>query len=264
MDQAVPPISDADTPSAGRIYDYFLGGRHNFEVDRIAAKKLLQDVPDMPRWVRLIRWFLGAAVRRLASEGFTKFLDFASALPTLDHIHEITPEGTKIIYSDIDPITVAYAQEIVKDLPDVAYVHGDAGDPESVLGLPVVEELFGSDRKLAIGFNGIAWFLPDERVSHALSVLYDWADVGSKLFICIGWHVDDTDRQEQIARFYEEVKEPIHGRTREQVKELFGKWKACEPGIAPLEEWLPIDKRPAQESSRLMGSQVVGVILEKT
>ncbi|HUX20926.1 MAG TPA: SAM-dependent methyltransferase [Spirochaetia bacterium] len=263
MEQAVPPISDANTPSAGRIYDFFLGGRHNFEVDRIAAKGLLKDVPEMPQWVRLIRWFLGAAVRRLSDDGFTKFLDFASGLPTVDHIHQITPKGTRVIYSDIDPITVAYAQEIVKDLPDVAYVHGDAGRPESVLELPIIEQLFGSDRKLAIGLNGIAWFLPDEKVRHALGVLYEWVAPGSKLFICDTNYFGQSDEQEKVQSFYKDVKEPVHPRTEAEFRQLFGEWRPCDPGIQRIEKWLPINTASIDEAVKVGGVTLVGAILEK-
>ena len=99
-------IADASKPNAGRIYDYLLGGDHNFEIDRQAAEQLKAMVPEMPQWVRIVRWFLGEAVGRLLDEGFRHFLDFASGLPTVDHIHQIAPQETKVIYSDIDPVTV--------------------------------------------------------------------------------------------------------------------------------------------------------------
>lgn len=263
MEQAVPPISDANTPSAGRIYDYLLGGRHNFEVDRVAAKGLMKDVPDMPMWVRLVRWFLGAAIRHLSSEGYAKFLDFASGLPTVDHIHQIAPKGTKVIYSDIDPITVAYAQEIVKDLPDVAYVQGDAGKPESVLELPVINEVFGSDRKLAIGLNGIAWFLSDEKLKHALAVLYEWVAPGSKLYICDMSYVGQSDLQKKVHEFYEDVKEPLHPRAEGGLRKLMGDWNVCDPGIKPVDTWFPVDKNKVEGASKTWGLSLVGAILEK-
>ena len=100
-------IADASQPSAARIYDYLLGGSHNFEIDREVAQQVLEISPFMPKMFRQIRWFLGEATRRLCEKGFRKFLDFASGLPTMDHIHEIAPEGTKIIYSDIDEVTGA-------------------------------------------------------------------------------------------------------------------------------------------------------------
>jgi hypothetical protein len=91
-------IADASVPNAGRIYDYLLGGSHNFEVDRQAAEKALELAPFLSKTLRLIRWFLGQAIRRLIDEGYDKFVDFASGLPAMDHIHQVAPRGTKVIY----------------------------------------------------------------------------------------------------------------------------------------------------------------------
>ena len=63
-------IADASRPNAGRMYDYFLGGTHNFEIDRLAAKEVLRYAPHMPNFLMLIRWFLGEATRRLCKDGF--------------------------------------------------------------------------------------------------------------------------------------------------------------------------------------------------
>ncbi len=256
-------IADASRPNAGRIYDYLLGGSHNFEIDRIAAKQLMSQVPDMPQWVRLVRWFLGEAVRRLLEEGFTKFVDFASGLPTVDHIHQIAPKGCVVVYSDIDPVTVAYGQEIVKDLPGVAFVHADAGEPEKLLKLEVVEKLIGAEHKAAIGFNGIAFFLPDEKIAHAMQVLYDWAEPGSKLFFCDINHEVATNMNEQLMKFYSQVKQPVFLRSRSKLKELLGRWRICDPGIQPLERWLPIEKTKTEAASQQLGGNLIGAIVEK-
>jgi len=256
-------IADASTPNAGRIYDYLLGGDHNFEIDRVAADQLLKDVPEMTLWVRLIRWFLAEATERLVKEGFTKFLDFASGLPTVDHIHQTAPKGTKVIYSDIDPVTVAYAQDIVAGLPDVAYVQGDAGSPELTLQLPVVDKLFDSDRKVAIGFNGIAWFLPDDRVRHALQTFYDWAAPGSRLFLCDTNIAIVTPTTRKMEEFYKKVKEPVHQRNEARIRELLGKWKICEPGLRPLEEWIPIERKRVEKATEIGGGNLIGAILSK-
>ncbi len=258
-----PSISDASTPSAGRIYDYMLGGHHNFEIDRQAADGLIKQVPEMPQWVRLIRWFLGAAVRSMIDDGFSKFLDFASGLPTVDHIHQIAPKGTKVVYSDVDPVTVAYAQEIVKGLPEVAFVLGDARRPESILDLDVVKRLFGSDHRLAIGFNGIAWFLEDKDIMHALDVLYDWASPGAKLFICDTNVNVVTSSTDKIAEFYKQVRQPVFLRSVEQFESLFGRWTIQEPGVQPLEAWLPIDRSGIEKTTRRTGGNLIGAILEK-
>jgi hypothetical protein len=256
-------IADSSQPNAGRIYDFLLGGNHNFEIDRLAAQNLLKAVPSMPQWVRLIRWFLGEAVRRLLDQGFTRFLDFASGLPTVDHIHQIAPRTTSVIYSDIDPVTVAYAQEVIKGFPQTAYVTCNAARPEDLLGQEVVGRLFGAERRLAIGFNGITWFLSDEQISHAMDVLYGWAAKGSALFLC-ETNIDVvTETSRQLDVFYKQVNSPIFRRSKSRLIELLGKWKLRDPGFLPLEEWLPIDKKRIQETAIREGGNLIGAIVEK-
>jgi len=261
--QGSSSIADASQPNAGRIYDYLLGGNHNFEIDRMAASQLVKDVPFMNLWVRLIRWFLGEAVQRLIDEGFTKFLDFASGLPTVDHIHYIAPKGCKVIYSDIDPVTVAYGHEIIKDLTDVVYVTGNAATPESILRLDIVGKLFGTDRKLAFGFNGIAWFLTDEELAHALQVLYDWGAPGSRLYICDTNIAIITPITRQLEAFYAKVRQPVHTRSESKLRELIGKWKVSAPGFKPLEEWLPVGRLNTEEAEQVSGGNLIGAILIK-
>jgi len=238
-------IADASQPNAGRIYDYLLGGNHNFQVDRAAASVLLEIAPLMPGTFKLIRWFLGEAVRRLAAEGFDHMLDFASGLPTIDHIHEITPKGTKIIYSDIDPVTVTYGEEIVKEFPEVRYLLCDAAQPEIVLQSEALQRLFGPVRRVAIGYNGIMWFLTDEQVGNAMKVLADWADPGSTLFLTTDETTqlfDEGDPQMAIfAERYRKIGQPIYPRSRERLIELMAPWRLTERGFRLVEEWLDVE-----------------------
>src|SRR3989304_4376578 len=98
-------IIDASRPNAGRIYDYLLGGSHNFEVDRQAAEQVLTLLPFSGKFARLQRWALqDLAVELTKRRGFDVIIDFASGLPTNDHIHLVTPPGTTVIYSDYDPV----------------------------------------------------------------------------------------------------------------------------------------------------------------
>jgi hypothetical protein len=110
-------VSDPTLPNAGRIYDYILGGDYNFPVDKKVADELLKRLPSIKSSMKIVRWFLGNAVDRAFKMGFIQFLDFASGLPTVDHIHTRIPgevkEQTRIIYSDIDPITVHLGREII-------------------------------------------------------------------------------------------------------------------------------------------------------
>ncbi len=238
-------IADSSKPNAGRIYDFLLGGNHNFEVDRMAAQQIIDKLPLIPKSAKHIRWFLGEAVRRLSEEGFRHFLDFASGLPTVDHVHQVAPAVTKVIYSDLDPVTVSYGQEIIRDLPDARYVHCDAGNPENLLGSGVVEELFGPVRTVAIGYNGIVWFMPDDEIAHAMKVLYDWAAPGSKLYLTIEDSVsavggDDDPRIKAVSAMYRAMGQPFFPRTRERFMELVAPWRILEPGFRVVEDWVEI------------------------
>ncbi len=257
-------IADSSRPNAGRIYDYLLGGGHNFEVDRTAAEGLLRANPTMTLWVRLIRWFLGASMRKLSAEGFTQFIDFASGLPTVDHIHEITPDGTKVLYSDNDPVTVAYAQEIIEDRSNVMYVECDVKTPETLLKSGVPEKLFDTGRELAIGVTGVAWFLTDEELSHALSVLYDWAPEGSKLYFSdMTIDKETTEVGDETIEFYQSVGKPVYPRSRNKLTEALGSWKPEEPGFRPLEEWVDVDSEQVDRARTTTGGDLVGAILTK-
>jgi hypothetical protein len=257
-------VADGSQPNAGRIYDYLLGGNHNFEIDRIAAQSLIQAVPSMPQWVRLIRWFLNEAVYRLVAEGFTHFVDFASGLPTVDHIHHVVPRSSVVIYSDIDPVTVSYAQDVIKGYSNVAFVACDASLPEKLFDRDEVKRLLGVERRVAVGFNGIAWFLTDEEIGHTMQVLYNWAGPGSKLFLC-DTNIDVvTEVSRQLDTFYAQVKQPIYRRSKQKLLELLGRWKVCPPGLQALEEWLPLDKKHIQEAAVREGGNIIGGFFEKS
>jgi O-methyltransferase involved in polyketide biosynthesis len=257
-------IADASRPNAGRIYDYLLGGNHNFEIDRQAAERLLDIAPEFRPVARLIRWFLGEAVRRLLDQGFRMFLDFASGLPTVDHIHQIAPKGTKVIYSDLDPVTVAYAQELIKDVPDVAFVECNISEPERLLGSDVINEIFGNEKKIAMGMNGIAWFMTDEGIEHTLATLFDWAASGTRLFISDVDTKRITEATEKVFAYYQNVGQPVYPRTQARLVELAGKWRLDENGFRPLNEWLDIAKIPDFDKyAKTMGGFFIGGILIK-
>lgn len=258
-------ISDADKPNAGRIYDYILGGNHNFEVDRMAAQKILGLVPFAPQLFRLVRWFLGEAVMRLSKQGYRYFIDFASGLPTMDHIHEITPKGTKVIYSDIDPIVVAYAHDIIKDNPDARYVHCNAGAPEELLESDIPKQMFGDNRDIAVGFNGIAWFLPDDKVAHFMKTLYDWTGDNARLYFCDMNKIEvPSERDKKILELYKDLNQPFYPRKSEKMLELVKPWKVDEPGMMALENWVDLEtKLPREEKDKWQELGVYGAILKK-
>lgn len=106
-----PPEVDIDRPSPARMYDFFLGGAHNFAVDRQLAAQVLAAVPDFPRTARANRAFLHRAVRLLTDAGIRQFLDLGSGIPTVGNVHEIAQRAApaaRVVYVDVDPVAVAH------------------------------------------------------------------------------------------------------------------------------------------------------------
>ncbi len=265
-DEIIPSIADDTKPNMGRIYDYFLGGNHNFEVDRIQASVILEKNPLAPKLVRLVRWFLGEVVHRLLEDSFTQFVDFAAGLPVQDHIHQIAPPGTKVIYSDIDPVTVAYAGEIIGANPDVLYLRCDVRNPSEILESDAVRKLFDRNRKTAIGMNGITYFIDDASLKHSLAVLYEWAKPGDRLYLCDTDGSYDSADDKEVGKIYSKMDSSFSIHPIENMKNLVGQWKPVTPGYKMLEEWVNIAGTPlsfAEEEKARTGGNYYGVILEK-
>jgi hypothetical protein len=229
-------IVDATRPNAGRIYDYMLGGHHNFEVDRQAADQIIQFLPTLPKTMRLQRW----ALQDLASEltgprGFDVIVDFASGMPTNDHMHTVVPEGTTVIYSDRDPVVVEYAHEILAGVPNVYFFLADASRPEELLNRPEVQEILGGRRDLALVHWGIPMFLDDDQLSYAASALHDWAGPNS----CWAFNAQGADAQPDpaVLQMYAQMGAAIKIRSLEQYQQLVTPWQAANSGWVSLMDW---------------------------
>jgi hypothetical protein len=233
-------IADPTKPSPGRMYDYFLGGNHNFEVDRQAGDQVLQALPFAGKFARLQRWALqDIAVELSEKRGYDVIIDFASGLPTMDHIHHKVPKGTTVIYSDYDPVVVEYARDILKDTSNVYFFQGDARQPEELLARPEVEKILAGRRKVGLVYWGISVFLPDEDISHAARQLYDWAAPGSCLaFNAQGANVNVEDPAiQQIVQIYKQMGQPGYLRSLEEYRELLKPWQPESEGFVSLLEW---------------------------
>ena len=141
-------IVDASVPNAGRVYDFLLGGHHNFEIDRRAAEQIRTMMPFLPKLMRLFRWCLQDLAYELTYvRGYDMIVDFASGLPTADHLHTAVAPGTTIIYSDRDPVCVEYGREILEDTPNVHYFQADCRFPLELLGRPEVKAIMDGKKR---------------------------------------------------------------------------------------------------------------------
>lgn len=233
-------IADPSKPSAGRMYDYFLGGSHNFEVDRQTAEQVIKLLPFLPKFMRLQRWPLqDIAVELSEKRGFDVIIDFASGLPTNDHLHLKVKPGTIVIYSDYDPVVVEYARDILKDTTNTYFFESDARTPENLLNRPEVQKLLAGRRKVAFVVWGVSIFLKDEEISNLTKYLYDWSAPGSCLAFNaqgVGGDLEDPAVIKML-KIYEQMGTPLNFRSLEKFEKLLQPWKLEGEDFIPLLEW---------------------------
>lgn len=234
---------DITKPNPGRVYDYLLGGKHNFEADRAQGERFKKTLPGWDIGANLGRQSLSKAVRYLAELGHTYFIDFASGLPTQDNVHIAAQSvhlKSKVIYSDVDPLTMAYSLEILGNDPNVRYIHCDAGEPEELLDHSTLRELFGTNRKVAFTLMGISYFLSDSQLRHALQTLHDWAAPGSHLAtsLIVPMHGITPAAKQVVDIFSRDLNTPFYLRTIKEFLALTKPWREFGPGIQPYDVYV--------------------------
>ena len=138
LDAAATGI-DTTVPHSARIWNYWLGGKDNFAVDRAVAAKRLELIPDGGQGARISRGFLARGVAHMARAGITQFLDIGSGLPTAQNTHQIAQAvapGARVVYVDHDPIVLAHARALLTSTREgaTAYIHADLGEPNKIHG----------------------------------------------------------------------------------------------------------------------------------
>jgi hypothetical protein len=252
-------------PNAARIYNYTLGGSFYYPVDQAAAEYMFSLVPSTQKWVRMLRAFLHHAARQLADDGFTHVIDFASGIPTEDHIHTQLPRA-RIIYSDIDPDTYALAQKLVGELPNVRYFQHDVREPLALLESPAVRDFLQGERRVAFGLSGVSAFLTAGELRHVFHELYSWAAPGSCLYITYETKQPDrmTPRMEQFLAMFEQAGSPFYLYTREECIALSQPWQLPSTGLVSLHTFLGLPSDYITEDDREgVGLEFYAAILEK-
>ncbi|OLB75879.1 MAG: hypothetical protein AUI14_20190, partial [Actinobacteria bacterium 13_2_20CM_2_71_6] len=159
-----PQEIDINVPSAARMYDYYLGGAHNFAADRELAEQALRAMPDGRFLARTNRAFLRRAVRFLARAGIRQFLDIGSGIPTAGNVHEVAKQVTpdaRVAYVDIDPVAVSHAQALLAADPRTGALRGDLRRPDRILADPALGAIVDLDQPVAVLLLAVCHFVPD-------------------------------------------------------------------------------------------------------
>jgi hypothetical protein len=234
---------DFERANAARIYDYFLGGAHNFASDREQAAKIVAANPDMPRVCRLNRDFLGRVVRWCLAQGVDQFLDLGSGVPTVGNVHEIALQarpGARVAYVDFEPVAVHHARTITAGLDGVTVTRCDLRQPEVVLDDPGVAGLLDFDRPVAVLAVGVLHFIDDDL--QAIFGRYRAALCpGSVLALNHGSaDHDDPELAESVRateRGYRGSATPVVLRDRAQIRALLCGFDLVPPGLVDPTDW---------------------------
>jgi S-adenosyl methyltransferase len=260
-DERVPPGVDVTVPSIARVYDYMLGGKDNFAVDRQVAEMTLKIVPDAPITSRANRDFLQRVVRHLTEEvGIRQFLDFGSGLPTQGNVHEIAqriaPE-THVVYVDSDPIVLTHGRALLARDGTTAIVEADVRRPEVILNHPEVRQLIDFDRPVGLLFFAILHHLNDHEDPASLAARFiGGLPAGSHLAISHfhnpgAEHPQVAEQAAASEKLFNEHFGTGRWRTREEILAFFDGLELLEPGLVPLPLW-----RPYPEIAARLGSGV--------
>lgn len=238
----VPPGIDVERPSSARVYDYLLGGGHNFAVDRWVAEQLLVVFPEAPLAAQANRAFLRRVVRFLVGAGVRQFLDIGSGIPTVGHVHEIAQGAApdaRVVYVDISPVAVAHSRQILAGNDCTAVLREDVRRPEQILEAPEVQRLFDFGQPVAVLLVALFDYVSDvDDPAGLISRLTGPLAAGSYLALS---HGTDDGRQAgaEASEVYRRAGIEATSRSRSQVAALFNGWDMVEPGVVWVPQWRP-------------------------
>lgn len=257
---------DISVPSVARMYDFCLGGAHNFEADRRVAREALRILPALPKIIRANRAFQRRAIRFAAGEGITQFLDIGCGIPLPGGVHEgvraVCARG-RVVYVDHDPVAVALGRAVLDGDDDADVVAADLLRTGDVLGAPRVRRLIDFGRPVALLLGAVLHFVRDDDdpwgavaaltaalapgsllvLSHASYEVH--ASYESEVHASYESHALDASHasdgagSDRTAGVCDETRNPIIMRPREKIARFFEGYDMVEPGLVPMPLWRP-------------------------
>jgi SAM-dependent methyltransferase len=243
----IPEGLPMDKPTAARIYDYMLGGYHNFEIDRQAAEKVLELYPDARLSCQASRAFLRRVVTFLTDCGIDQFLDIGAGIPTVGNTHGVAQQANpaaRIVYVDIDPVAVAHGRAMLRDNPGATAIQADARRPSEILNHPEVQALVDLDRPVGVLLLLVLHSIRDDEVAYnAVTNLRDALVPGSYIVISHGTRDNVPPNViEQFERLSERTPTHARYRSREAVLAFFAGLELVDPGLVLVPLWRPEER----------------------
>lgn len=244
----VPTGIPTDVPTPARMYDYVLGGKDNFAIDRDAVQTMMARFPESLDAVRGNRLFLYRVVRFLARDvGIRQFLDMGSGLPTLTNVHQVAQEfqpDAHVVYVDNDPIVLAHSRAMLAGDESTAVVTADMSEPAVILAHPRVRELIDFSQPVAVLFLSVMHSIVDDATVHSmLATVVDAIVPGSYLALSQGVGLDQAaaDESNEMGK---KLGLTWKNRTPPAVVEFVRGLEPVEPGLGDVLDWRPDPTQP--------------------
>jgi hypothetical protein len=237
----VPSDMNVAVPSAARVYDYLLGGAHNFDADRTVGEKVLAVQPSGRQIARSNRAFMSRSVRFMVNNGIRQFLDLGSGIPTVGNVHEIAQHADpdcRIVYVDYDPVAVAHSQLILDGNPLAVVVDADLTQPQSVLRNSTIRNFLDFSKPIGLLMVAVFHFVPDDK--HPAEIVAKYVDaIPAGSYVAIS-HLTADQMAEEMAGVVEAMKnsrDPMYFRSYADVAALFAGLDVVEPGVVSAPLW---------------------------
>lgn len=234
---------DLERPSVARVYDYFLGGAHNFAVDRELAAAITGITSAFGETMRANRAFLRRAVRFLVGAGVTQFLDIGAGIPTVGNVHDVAHRGdpsARVVYVDIDPVAVSHCRVLLAGDPRTAVIQADVREPAQILTDPETTQVLDLDRPVAVLLVGVLDYVADEDDPVGIVArLRDAVCPGSYVALVGATHERQPPEAVEAQKLLGRTGTPIHLRSREELLDQFRGLTLVEPGLVHLPLWRP-------------------------
>jgi len=246
---------DTKRANVARVYDYLLGGSHNFLADQDLGRAMAAVEPNVRAIAQANRAFLGRAVRYLTSAGLGQFLDIGSGIPTQGNVHEAAQRANpaaRVVYADTDPVAIAHSRAILAGQPHAAIIDADLRQPSRILGHSVTRQLIDFTQPVGLLLVAVLHFIGDAgEPGQRVAELRDALAPGSYLVLTHATNESRpavTEATEQVYR--RGAASEGRARSRAEILRFFGDFELVDPGLVYLPQWRPDspDQVPADPS----------------
>ena len=235
-----------DVPHSARIYDYLLGGKDNFPVDREASAEIAAVWPNLPNSMRANRSFMRRMTHHLAAkEGIRQFLDIGTGLPTSPNLHEVAQAvdpTARIAYVDNDPMVLVHARALLTSTPEgrTTYIDADLHDARAILDAPALRATLDLEQPVALSLIAVLQFVTDEDEAHSI-IDGLMSELAPGSFLALSTVTADSAPEEVTKGIaaYAARGIPERIRDRSEVEELFRGLELVEPGVCLVHRWHP-------------------------